>query len=527
MVIFIKKINFSIKSILLIIIATILSKTFGFFREVSVGSILGTSNVADAYIFAVSIPGIILAGISEALSTVFIPIYSKLRVKNENEELYFVNNLMNVIFTVSIALALICVVFAKQIISIAAMGFDEPTFEIAIKMSRIIFLSIGLMGVNGILQGYLQANSKFFIPAIVNVPNSIIIIISLLFYKYIGITGLSYAILIGMATQTVLLLAKSLFSGYKHRFVIQFNDKNIKNILILSLPVFLGSSVGQLNTLINRMVASGLPVGSIASLNYADKLYNFISGTVIFALSMVLYPVISERIAINDMAGFKNLILRSMNLITITLLPATVALLILNKPLVTFVFKRGSFDQNSTLLTSSALFYYAFGILFLGYREIIGKAFYSIQDTKTPTVNSIISIGVNIALNLILSKVMLHNGLALASSISAVVLTIALIYSLRKKIGALSLHIIFNNFGKCLISSTLMGIIIYIIYALLKYKFETGGFLIQSIILITVVIVGAITYLVSLVVLRNNELIWGLEIVKNKYNSFVKMRKAS
>lgn len=199
--------------------------------------------------------------------------------------------------------------------------------------------------------------------------------------------------------------------------------------------------------------------GGISALNYANKLNDFVQGLFVISIVTVMYPLISKMAAEKNIAGLKKTLSESISGINLLVVPATVGMMIFAEPIVRMLFGRGAFDEQAVVLTSSALFFYALGIVGYGLREVLSRAFYSLQDTKTPMINATIAVGLNIILNIILSRFMGIGGLALATSISALFCTLLLFISLRKKIGHFGLKEITLSFGKIVLASILMAIV--------------------------------------------------------------------
>lgn len=186
--------------------------------------------------------------------------------------------------------------------------------------------------------------------------------------------------------------------------------------------------------------------------------------------------------------------------------PATVGTMVFAKPIVELLFKRGAFDNTATILTSQALFYYSVGLVAYGLREVIARAFYSMKDTKTPTINASISLILNIILNLTLSRYMGIAGLALATSISATVCTGLLFVSLKKRIGSLGFREILITFIKIVISSVVMGIFSLLSFNSISLKTS------KNIALIIAILIALVVYLIMISLLKVKE----IDDIKNK-----------
>ena len=201
---------------------------------------------------------------------------------------------------------------------------------------------------------------------------------------------------------------------------------------------------------------------------------------------------------------FSEYIVKSSNSIILLIIPISIGAIVLSKPIVKLLFERGAFDVNATLMTASALSMYAIGLVAYGLRDIINKVFYSLQDTKTPMINGAVAMGLNIVLNIIFVKFMGHTGLALATSISAPICTFLLFYSLGKKIGNFGQKKILTTAIKSILSSILMGICVTFVYQFI-INYIGIGFIGQVIAMFLSVLSGMIVYLISVLILKVEE----------------------
>lgn len=504
----------------MVIISTFFSKILGFLREMLIGNVYGASKITDAYYISTTIPNVLFLSLITAIVTTYIPIYSKIK----NEEGYragitFTNNLLNIVCTICIIISAFCIFFAKPIVSFIAVGFDKDTLDLAIHFSMILFPMIIFIGATKIFSGYLQSNNSYIIPVLINVPNNIIIILVLIFNKYFSVYTLLYATLLGTALQAFIQYPFIKKKSYNYKFVFKLNDTYIKRITVLALPVLIGTAVQEVNILIDRMLASGLAEGSISALNFADKLNGFIFGIFTLSISTVVFPLFSSISADKDYEKLRQIFIFSINILTIMLIPITAIMMQLNTFIVKILFERGAFNQNDTFLTSSALFYYCIGMIFFGYRDILNKAFYSIHDTKTPMINGIFAVIGNIILNLILVKYMAHSGLALATSLSAMLTSALLFYNLNKKIGGLNNTNILQIFMKCLIAALLMSIEINLLIKIFSHTFILADDIIKSITTIIAVLVGLCSYFMLIYILKVNEVVSLFSLFKEKFVS--------
>ena len=310
--------------------------------------------------------------------------------------------------------------------------------------------------------------------------------------------------------QLLMLLLFVQREGYSYRFSLNLKDEYIKKMIFISFPIIIGTSVNQINVLVDRTIASNIAVGGISALSYASKLNGFIQGLFVASIVTVMYPMISKMAAEMNIDGIKESLSESISSINLLVIPVTVGAMIFAQPIVKLLFGRGAFDSVAVSMTSTALFFYSIGMLAFGLREVLSRIFYSMQDTKTPTYNAIIAVVINIILNIILSRYMAIAGLALATSISSIVCVLLMFISLRKKIGSFGMKRISISFVKILLSSIIMGATSKVCFELLLNVIDINLALIISI------GVGALVYAILIYILKVEEVNMIVKAVKVK-----------
>lgn len=505
------------KATILVMIITLLSKITGFLREILLGSAYGATYVTDAYLVSLTIPQTLFASIAAAIGTTYIPLYSRIRVEEGPEEaVRFTNRVLNVVLVISTALAVLGMVFTRPIVSLIAMGFKGEVLELAVGFTRITFPMIIFIGMCQIFISFLQANNEFALPALIGIPNNMIIIAVLLLSDMVGSYGLVFGTLVGSVVQLAVLLPGVFKKDYRYSTTLNFKDPYVTKVAALALPVMLGSTVQQLNALIDRMLASGLPEGSISALNFANRLNGFAYGLFTVSLATVIYPLLSRLSAEKDMAGFKDTLIKAFNVITLIILPITVGAVILRQPIVSVLFERGQFDARATSMTASALMFYSLGMVFYGYRDVLNRTFYSLQDTRTPTLNGVLTVLCNIVLNLILVRFMQHDGLALATSLSAMIMTVLLFANLRKRLGGIGGKKLFGAFLKCGAASLIMGVAVYWLNGIAAEYLSPSSKMIGFLILALEIGLGALLYFALIYLFRVEEVKWLIDMFKKR-----------
>lgn len=497
-----------------LMMATMVAKILGFTRELVLASAYGTSMYSDAYLVAMNIPIVIFTAIGSAIANTFIPIYFDIEknhgIKRTN---YFMNNVFNIISVICIIFSILGFIWAEQIVKIFAMGFEGEVLSITIKFTRVIVFGVIFIGLSNLITSFLQAKNRFGVIGLVSLPYNIIIIISIIASIKFGPYTMIYGSLIGIIGQVLFQIPFAVKEGYRYKVVCDFKDEYLKKMLQLVIPVFIGVAVNQVNTIVDKTLASTLVEGSISALNYANKLNGFVMGIFIISISSVVYPMFSELSSKNDREELTKVITNSANTVILLVIPITVGAIVLSVPIVKILFQRGAFDANATKMTAGALAFYSIGLIGMGLRDILGKVFYSIQDTKTPMINGVFSMIINILLNIILIKYMNHIGLAFATSISSIVCVIMLFISLDKKIGDFGQKNIIKTLLKAIIASIIMGIMTVFVYTILS-NILYGRSIYDIINLLISILVGSIIYAVLVLVLKVDEVLYIVKKIK-------------
>lgn len=499
------------KVALILMICSILSKVLGFGRDIILSYFYGASYITDAYLISQTIPLTIFAFIGTGVATSYIPISTQI-VSEKGEESCnkFTNNVINIgILLCTIIVCTVCI-FTEPIVRVFAMGFEGDTLLLAKQLTRINIFGIYFSMLVYVFTGFLNHRGNFTIPGLVGVPLNIVTIISIIIASKTDEQILAIGGILAIMIQVLFMLPWMKKNKYKYQLKVDIKDIYLKKMLYLSMPVMLGVSVNQINVLVDRTVASSLAEGGISALNYAGRLNNFIQGIFVIPIATVIYPLISNMVQKKDMDGFKSNIRGAITAINLILIPATVGMIIFAEPIVRLLFGRGEFNSSAISMTQGALVFYSVGIIGFGLREILSRAFYALQDTKIPMRNATISIILNISLNLILSYKMGINGLALATSISAIVCSMLLMISLKRKIGRYGMQLITTNFIKMVVASIIMAVCALGVFRLLTATLST------EISLIVGIVIGIPVYFICIYFMKLQDVDTVITGIKNK-----------
>lgn len=510
--------NKLLRSSLIVMGFVIIGKILAFVRDMLIASRFGATYNTDIYMFSIGLV-YLLTGISYGVTTTFIPVQTDHIEKVRNDENNkFVNNVLNISLLFTLILTVFGIVFSSEIVRAFAPGFtSEPmVFQSSVRITRIMFLSLFFISAQSVLAGVLQAHKHFYVPAAMATCSNVIYIIYLvMFAGKFGITGFAWATVIGFFVQFAINVPEYKILGYKYSLYIDFRDKELQKMLLLMIPVIISTSTTQLNLFVNRYFATKVGEGAVSALDFSNKLNTMVDEVFATSISMVIYPVLSSLAAQENKEEYRKVLLKAVNSVLLIMVPAAVATAVLRYPLITVIFKRGAFDENAVKMTAGALLFYCPAMIANSTRGVLNKAFYSIKDTSTPMINSIIGIFVNALLSVFLVKYMKISGLTLSASISIIITTIFLIRDLNKASHNIEIGKIALSLGKIIIASSIMGFIIYFInnIILIKLGSSTKASLIS---LLASLIVGSFVYFSTVYLLKFEEYNYMVDLIKQK-----------
>lgn len=492
-----------IKSTGVIGLATAISRVLGFARDIVIANFFGTSLAAQAFFVAFRIPNSLRDLVGEgATNAAIVPVLTGYKAKGEKKEFLRVSKvLFNISFASLSALTLIGIIISPLLVRLIAPGFirEPSTLELTIQLNRMIFPYLILIGLTAYTMGVLNAERHFagpaFGPCFLNIA---LILAGVWLCPKIGVMGL----VIGVLAGGVLHLALNVMVMYGKGITIDFREgfrhPAVKKIGGLLIPRAFGSAIYQINIFVDTMLASLSWIvgsGGVAALYYANRLIQFPLAIFGLALAQAALPKMSHEFSTNDMTGLKDTLSFSLRMTFLIMVPASVGLAVSGMPIIKMLFQRGEFADYSTYITNSALFFYAFGLCAYGGIKLLVTCFYSMHDTMTPVKTALISVILNVALNLILMWPMKLGGLALATSISATVNFLMLYFILKKRIGRLGTKEIADSFIRVLLASIIMGIVLKSMSA--KTACATG--------ILLSIAAGAFTFIVAAYIFRVKE----------------------
>ena len=425
----------TVKNVGIILGCSILAKILSYIWEAILAAYLGATDQSDAFYMTTSIFGILYPILDLGIWKVFLPIYKTKLVKNEHDKANKIaNTSITFFFILSIALVLFLIIFAEPLVYLMAPGFELSKKAITIEYLRISAPAYFLMTTASVIGAVLQSREKFFGSQIRELGSHISRILCVfLCFKLLGIYAALMALIVGSIFRVLIQLP---FIDWKWKFKPDFHFKDPDVLsLIKGLPsVAVTAAISHINGLVDKMVASGAASGSIACLNYGHKLMSVFSGMISTAIGTAVYPSMIQYIAEKKTDKLKVLFVNVINALGFIIIPISSFCMLFSESLVVVAFQRGAFDSQAAHLTASLFSGYCLGMLFLGVSTIVTNVFYGYGDTKITLIISIINISINVVLDILLIKFWGVTGVAIATSVSAIISLCIRFIFLRKYI---------------------------------------------------------------------------------------------
>ena len=501
------------KASILITILSIVSKAMGFLRVTAIGWQFGQGIETDAYNSAIKLTAMSMNIVGTALMTVLVPVLSHVKQRHGNRgKLKFFNNVSNIVIALSLVLMAIIFIFAPQFLRLMYPDYGPDKFKLTVELTRLgvpIIMGLGLMN---IASSYLHSYHVYGPYAFMGIPFNLTFFVYL-FFMPLSIEGLMMASILAYLSQWLIQVPAIHRTGYRWQPLIDVKDPYIHRTMALIVPTAIGQAVQQINVIVDQNLASGLADGTVSALENATKINDAIIAIFIVGLTTVIFPLLSEAFDNKDNRRVVDLIELGISFILLITIPATVGVLILSKDIVKIAFERGAFTANDSIVTAGALTFYSIGLIANGMRHLISKVYYSLQDTKTPMINGMIAVGINIVLNLLLVGPMQHKGLALSTAISISAATLWMTIRLKSKLDELDFMPIGIEFIKVSLAATIMGLVVYF-----SNNFLFGLGISQFIRLGAVVALAIIVYGLMVIITKTKSAVMVLDTIKAKIN---------
>ncbi|MGE5272055.1 MAG: murein biosynthesis integral membrane protein MurJ [Thiohalocapsa sp.] len=418
---------------------TLVSRVFGFIRDILTAAILGAGPVADAFFVAQRLPNLFRSLFAEgAFNAAFVPLASAALTEGGKPAMRaFAEEAFAVLFAVLLAFVVLGEILMPWVMTVVAPGFDaEPgKFALVIDLTRITFPYLLFISLTALQAGVLNAIDRFAAPAATPILLNLFLIAGLLVMWRFGTHDgrvLALALAGAGVAQFLWLMAACARAGVALRLRLPRLTPRVRETMRIMAPGIAGAGVTQINLVISTALASLLPGGSVSYLYYADRLNQLPLGVVGIAIGTAILPPLSRQVRLGDAAGAAATQNRGVELALLLTLPAAAALIVLAAPILSVLFQRGAFGAADTAATAAALAAYALGLPAFVLVKVLAPGFYAHRNTATPVKVAIAAVALNFALTIVLMRFLEHVGVAIALSAAGWMQATTLLVLLRR-----------------------------------------------------------------------------------------------
>src|SRR5512144_2703093 len=403
---------------------TLVSRGFGFVRDMLLAALLGAGPVADAFFVALRFPNLFRSLFAEgAFSAAFVPIFVDMLTRGgRTKAIVFAEQTLAVLTTALLAFALLMEAAMPLAIVALAPGFvGGPSFHLAVEFSRLTFPYLLFISLTSLQGGVLNGLGRFAAPAATPILLNLSLITALLGTGPLMPTmghALAWGVVAAGIIQFLWLMGSCGREGVWLRMPWPKLTPEVRRLLRRALPVAFGAGVYQVNVMAGTVLASLLPGGSVSYLFYADRISQLPYGIIGVAVSTALLPLLSRQVSTGDSEAALHSQNRALELAIFLMLPAAAALLVLSQPIIDVLFRRGAFGPAEVRQTAAALAAFALGLPALMLVKSLTPGFFAREDTKTPVKIAVLTAALNMGLAALLMLPLRHVGIALAASIA-------------------------------------------------------------------------------------------------------------
>lgn len=494
----------------IIALGNVASRILGLVRETVIADLFGATGLVSAFRVASILPTMLYdLLIGGMISSALVPLFSEY-ASRERDELWRVVSLMLCLTALVLSLLVVGLeLFTPRAAWLLSGGFDAKLLAQTASLMRIAAPAVVFMSLSGVITGLLYALKRFTYPAFTTTLfNASVVLVALLLADRLGIASLAVGLLLGAALQVVLQLP-----GLRDMHFLpslNLSHPGLRRLVRLYLPVVLGLAISQVGIAIDRNLASRTGDCSIAWMANATTLIQFPLGLVSVAVSLAILPTLSRQQQANS---FQRTLALGLKMVLLAIIPATVGLFILARPIIALLFEHGEFEPYDTVQTVLALRCYLIGLIFAAIDRPLVFAFYARQDTLTPALIGVLGVGIYLAVALAFIRPLGMIGLVLANSAQLMGHALAMLTLFRRKMGGLARQGVGMTAIKALFASLVMGGATYLALGWVRGLADTKALAGELVVVGGPGTVGLAVYLTMIALLRVREARLAGEIV--------------
>jgi putative peptidoglycan lipid II flippase len=448
--------------------ATLTSRILGLVREQVLAALFGAGNEMDAFVVASRVPNLVRDLFAEgAMSAAFVPTFTRqLTLEGKDQAWRLGNNVLNALLITTGVVVIAGMVFARPLIEAYAGDFASVPgkIELTVQLTRVMLPFLSLVAAAAAMMGMLNSLHHYFVPALApamfNVATIVGAVLLVPVMPPLGlprIMAIAIAALAGGLGQIAVQWPALRREGFRYRVTLNPGDPVLRRMLTLMGPGTIGLAATQINLFVNTLLATSQGTGAASWLTYAFRLMYLPIGLFGVSIGTAVLPAVSRHAAVGDTAGMRDAISRGLGMMLMMNVPATLGLFVLATPIVQLLFERGQFLAADTAATAAAVRFYAIGLAGYSAARIASPTFYAIGESRVPAMVSGGVIAVNAAASILLVRALGFEGLALGTSIAAIVNAGVLVWLLRRRLHGLNGRRLSVTFLKVTIAALAMA----------------------------------------------------------------------
>lgn len=496
-----------VKSTAIIGSLTLVSRLFGFVRDMIMANIMGASWLSDAFFIAFRLPNFFRRLLAEgAFSAAFVPLFAGIHTKDgKPAAMQFASEAMAVLVLILLLLNAVFMIFMPWILHWFAPGFanDPQKFDLSVTLSRIAFPYIFFISLVSLLGGILNSLHKFFAFAAAPILLNACLVLSLVVLTPVTPTAahaMSIGVFVAGVAQLIFMVWFCKRADALPGVLLPRMTPHVRQLLKLIGPAALGAGVAQVNLLVDVILASNFEDG-VSYLYYADRINELPIGVIGVAVGTALLPMLSRQIRENQLKEAQNSLNRAIELVLLFGVPACAALLAIPYSITHALYEHGAFTAEDTAATYTAMMAFAAGLPAFLLVKVFAPGFYANQDTKTPFIIASSCVLLNLVLNLILMQFYEHVGLAMSTSIAGWTNAIWMGVILHKR-GIMKLDMDAKRRIACIIVAALAMVVILLALSALTTPWLDMGTLMKATAMLVLVGGGGAVYLALILAFR-------------------------
>ena len=450
-------------------LATMTSRVLGLVRDQALAYRFGAGNAMDAFLVALRIPNLLRELFAEgAMNAAFVPVFTRRLTHAGRDAAWRLGaQLINVLAVVTGGIVVAGIVFAEPLTRLFAGDYQTVPgkFELTVQLTRIVLPFLALVAIAAACMGMLNSLRRFFIPAVSPAAYNVSLIVSAVFIVPLmpetgiePIAAVAAGVLAGGAGQIAVQWWTLHREGFRYRLALDPADRGLREVVGLMGPATIAGAALQMNLFVNTVLATGEGTGAVTWLTLAFRLMYLPLGVLGVSIATVTLPEVARYAAGGDVAAVRRTVSRGLRLMLTVMVPAAVGLAVLATPIVRVVFEHGVFTAADTPATARALVAYAPGIVGYAAVRLTAPVFYAFGTSLTPALVSVLTVGLNIVLNLVLVRTLGYAGLALGTTIASWLNAGLLLVLLHRRLGGIEARSLADTFWRSCLAAGAMGV---------------------------------------------------------------------